>query len=72
MISEDHEPALLDGPFAFAGAVGAMVGLVKNEESFDRPALSIFGFGAPAAVDVPALGRLWDLSWDSCDGLREA
>ena len=56
MLSEDHESAPLDSPFAFAGAVGAMVGLVKNEESFDCLALSLFGFDAPAAVDALVLG----------------
>jgi hypothetical protein len=73
MISEGNEPVRSDGALAFAGAVVVVVvvGLVKKEESFDCPALSFFGFDPPAAVDVPARGRLRD-SWDdSCDGLRE-
>jgi len=58
IISEDHEPARPDD--AFAGAAGAVVGLVKKEESFDCPALSFFCFDAPGAVEVPMYGRLRD------------
>jgi len=72
IISEDNEPARSDGALAFAGgAVGVVVGLVKKEESFDCPALSLFGFDPPAAVDVPVRGRLRDSRDDSCDSLRE-
>jgi|SRR6266403_819756 len=75
IISEDNEPARSDGAFAFAGDVGmvvvVVVGLVKKDESLDCPALSLFGFDAPATVDAPVRGRLRD-SWDdSCDCLRE-
>ena len=64
IISEDNGPARSDGALAFAGAVGVVVvGLMKKEENFDCPALSLFGFDPPAAVDVPVrkcLRKSWD------------
>jgi hypothetical protein len=68
MISEDHEPARPDD--AFAGVVGAVVGLVKKEESFDCTALRFFCFDAPA-VEVLVRGRLCG-SREPCNSLKEA
>ena len=53
---------------AFGGA--AAFGLLKKEESFDCPALSLFGFDVPVAGGS-ARGRLCE-SRDACGGLREA
>ena len=53
--AEDHEVARSHGG-AFASAMEAVVGLIKNEESFDCPALSFFGFDASAVVEVPVDG----------------
>ena len=75
IISEENELVRSDDVLAFLGAVGVVVvvvvGLAKKEESFDCPALCLFDFDPPAAVDAPVRERLRD-SWDeSCNSLGE-
>jgi len=65
-----HELARSDDAFD-GGAVVEAVGFVKNEESFDWPALSFFGFDVPVVVELAARARLRD-SWDSWGVLSEA